>query len=298
MMAVRSLGYVRIGMRDPEEWARVGTDILGFTAATANDGSVRLRMDAAPFRYLIEVSESDTFVCAGWQYPSDRYGALLSTLAEQGIDAKEGDDDACSARAVAAFVSFKDPSGNTVEVFHTRDGGSDFLSPLNLNYVADDLGLGHVVLPALEHAATCEFYEKFLGFELSDELRLPPPMEGAPEMQINFYHAENPRHHSIACFNGPAPSGVVHLMTEYTTIDEVGECLDRVTQAGLPITASIGRHINDNMLSFYFLCPGGIPMEVGYDGEHFDWNVTKPTYSTAGDHWGHEYNFPGIIDDG
>ena len=291
-MAVSSLGYVRIGMRHPQEWAKVGQDILGFESATVEDGSVRLRLDEAPFRYLIEEAEAEGFICAGWEYPAVDYDALLAALAENGVDLNEGNVDACAARAVAAFTSFSDPSGNTVEVFHTRDKGSAFSSPLNLNYVADNLGLGHVVLPAMEHALTCEFYENVLGFGLSDELKLPPPMEGVPEMQINFYHADNPRHHSVACFNGPAPSGVIHLMTEYTTVDQVGECLDRVTRAGLPITASIGRHVNDNMLSFYFLCPGGIPMEVGYDGEQFDWSKTEPTYSTVGDHWGHEYNFP------
>lgn len=292
MMAVRSLGYVRIGMRDPNEWVITGRDILGLTSESTDDGSIRLRMDRAPFRYLIERAEADGFICAGWEYPDDEYDALLSSLADREIDFVQGDSDACLARGVAAVVSFQDPSGNTVEVFHSRGEGDGFSSPLDVNFVAGDLGLGHIVLPALEHAATCEFYEEVMGFGLSDELRLPPPMEGVPEMQINFYHADNPRHHSIACFNGPAPSGVVHLMTEYTTIDEVGECLDRVTQAGLPITASLGRHVNDNMLSFYFLCPGGIPMEVGYDGKQFDWSKTEATYSTIGDHWGHEYNFP------
>lgn len=291
-MAVSSLGYVRIGLQDPQEWARVGQDILGFEGITAEDGSVRLRLDSAPFRYLVEKSDTEGFLCAGWECQAADYHALLADLASRDIETEEGDAEACTARGVAAFVAFNDPSGNRVEVFHSRDAGSDFTSPLGLGYVAEDLGLGHVVLPAMEHAATCTFYEEVLGVGLSDELRLPPPMEGMPEMQINFYHADNPRHHSVAFFNGPAPSGVVHLMTEFTTLDEVGNCLDRVTAAGLPITASLGRHVNDNMLSFYFLCPGGVPMEVGYDGEQFDWSTTEATYSTVGDHWGHEYNFP------
>jgi 3,4-dihydroxy-9,10-secoandrosta-1,3,5(10)-triene-9,17-dione 4,5-dioxygenase len=46
------------------------------------------------------------------------------------------------------------------------------------------------------------------------------------------------------------------------------------------------------MVSFYFLAPGGIPMEVGFDGLQFDWTDFEPTNSTVGDHWGHAYNFP------
>ena len=56
-MSISSLGYVRIAMRDPQQWADVGQNILGFQTETAEDGSVRLRMDEAPFRYLIEPSQ-------------------------------------------------------------------------------------------------------------------------------------------------------------------------------------------------------------------------------------------------
>ena len=81
-------------------------------------------------------------------------------------------------------------------------------------------------------------------------------------------------------------------MTELTSLDAVGACLDRVNRAEIPVTASLGRHVNDGMVSFYFLTPGGIPMEVGYDGLQFDWKDFQATQSTVGDHWGHVYNFP------
>ena len=95
-MAVSSLGYVRIGMRDPQEWAKVGQDILGFESATVEDGSVRLRLDEAPFRYLIGEAEAEGFICAGWEYPAVDYDALLAALAENGVDLNEGNVDACA----------------------------------------------------------------------------------------------------------------------------------------------------------------------------------------------------------
>ena len=90
--------------------------------------------------------------------------------------------------------------------------------------------------------------------------------EGAPEARVIFMHADNPRQHSLALYNQPHPAGVVHLMVEVGTLDEVGMALDRVKQAGLPLLATLGRHINDNMCSFYVLAPGGIAVEYGYDG--------------------------------
>ena len=292
-MAVTALGYVRIQMRDPQEWRQVGEEVLGFAASTDAAGAVRLRLDDAPFRYWVEPGDEERFVAAGWECAAADYAQLVAALQAQGALIEVGDGEACSARSVAEFVVGRDPSGNVFELFHTRSPGTPFEPSLqDVGYVAGPLGLGHAVLPAAAHAETTAFYQDVLGFGLSDELTLPPPVEGAPEMRINFLHATNPRHHSIALFNGPAPSGVVHLMTELQTLDQVGACLDRVNAAGLPITASIGRHENDRMVSFYFLAPAGIPMEVGYDGLQLDWRNFTPTQSTRGDVWGHAYNFP------
>ena len=65
-MTISSLGYVRISLQNPQDWAQVGEEVLGFESGTDEDGSVRLRMDESPFRYLVEKSETEGFVCAGW----------------------------------------------------------------------------------------------------------------------------------------------------------------------------------------------------------------------------------------
>jgi 3,4-dihydroxy-9,10-secoandrosta-1,3,5(10)-triene-9,17-dione 4,5-dioxygenase len=82
-------------------------------------------------------------------------------------------------------------------------------------------------------------------------------------------------------------------MVEVSSLDEVGRAMDRAKAGGYPILASLGRHVNDNMCSFYVVAPGGIAVEYGYDGMLVDWDTYTPTVSTEGDHWGHEYNFPG-----
>jgi len=291
---IQSLGYVIIDMQDPAAWLDVGVNILGFNGQQDDSGTVKLKMDSAPSRYLIQRGDTDRFVSAGWQCSSDQYDALLADFSQQGMAIEQGNQDECAMRQVKAFVKGLDPSGNAFEVFHGRDDDAAFNSPLEgCGFVADDLGMGHLVLPAMDHAATSDFYQSVLGFGMSDDLTLPPPMAEMPEMCIHFLHAQNPRHHSLGLFNGPAPSGVVHLMAEYTTLDQVGACLDRVNKAGLPITATLGRHANDNMVSFYFLAPAGIPVEIGFDGAQFDWATFEPTQSTVGDLWGHEYSFPG-----
>ena len=53
--------------------------------------------------------------------------------------------------------------------------------------------------------------------------------------------------------------------------------------------ATLGRHCNDNMFSFYVDGPGDVPMEIGCDGLQVDWSDFEPTVSTVPDHWGHAY---------
>ncbi len=293
-LPISSLGYVRIGMNEPQEWADFGEAILGLQASRATDGRVQLRMDSAPARFIVEPATRPGFIAAGWACEHDDFDRLVGQLERAGIALTEGTMEACEQRSVQGFVSGFDPSGNCFELYHGRSQAADtaFESPIEgVRFIADELGLGHVVLPAPEHTATSDFYQSMLGFAMSDALTLPPPVEGAPEMIVYFLHARSPRHHSLGLFNAPVPSGIVHLMVEMTSLDAVGCCLDRVNAAGYPLTATLGRHLNDGMVSFYFLAPGGIPIEVGYDGKQFDWSDFEPTVSTVGDIWGHEYQF-------
>ena len=154
--------------------------------------------------------------------------------------------------------------------------------------------MGRIVVSAAEaFEETHDFYTGLLGLGDSDDLTLPPPAEGAPSIRVRFLHASNPRHHSLALFNLPVPSGVVHIMLEMRTIDDVGRAYDRVLAGGWALMAFLGRHCNDNMFSFYVIGPGGVPIEVGCEGRQVDWKDFEPTVSVVPDHWGHAYQLGG-----
>ena len=279
-----------------------GTSVLGLMEASREDaqGARFLRMDDHPFRFMIEPGDGDRLLAAGLEYRSAAdWQAACDALTGAGHTVEAGSDEEAARRCVAAFASVQDPSGNTVELYHGRQ--LDYI-PLNSpagvpGFVTSyqqtgDLGFGHLVLPAPDTAATIAFYTELLGLGITDTL-YPPGMEG---VQVTFMHANNPRQHSLALFNGPHPAGVVHMMVEVGSMDEVGKAMDRVKQANLPYLATLGRHVNDNMCSFYVLAPGGIAVEYGYDGLLIDWENHMPTVSTEGDLWGHEYHFPGVND--
>ena len=174
---IESLGYVRIGMRDPAQWAQLGESVLGFQAHTYGKGAVYLRMDSAPVRFIVEPAEQDGFICAAWECTSEHYKALVAKLAKQGVALAFGTAEDCTARSVDAFVTGLDPSGNRFEIFHGRGSAdSAFRSPIDgTAFVADALGLGHAILPASDIDATTDFYLEVMGFGMSDALTLPPP---------------------------------------------------------------------------------------------------------------------------
>lgn len=296
-MGVSNLGYVILEMQDPAAWAKFAKSVLGFGTAKSfgEKGAKYLRMDNAPFRYMIRKGDTDRFVAGGYQMASKKaFDEQIAAFEKAGCEVTHGSEKDAKHRAVKALASVIDPSGNRVEIFYGREKGEPFTPGHGIkSFKTGKMGLGHMVLPAPNNEETIKFYTKVMGFGVSDDLRLPAFAEGMPEQRIYFMHADNPRHHTLGLYNFPNPSGVVHLMAEVGTIDEVGDCMERVKKAGLHIFASLGRHANDEMISFYFFAPGGIGIEVGYDGKTVkDWSAFKPTKSKIGDLWGHEYDFP------
>lgn len=301
-MTVAAIGYLRIESTDTAAWMDFGTQVLGLMDAARDDADNArfLRMDKHPFRFMIEPSEQDRLLAVGLECRDQAsWQASCDTLASAGHSLQAGSSAEALRRCVSDFVTVKDPSGNTVELYYGRMlDYTPFNSPAGIprfvtgDEYTGDMGFGHAVIPAPATEETIAFYTDLVGLGICDDLRLTMP----PDTRIIFLHADNPRQHSLALYNQPHPVGVVHVMIEVETLDEVGKALDRAKQAGAPILASLGRHVNDNMCSFYVLGPGGIAIEFGYDGLLVDWDSYTPTVSTEGDLWGHEYNFPGVND--
>jgi 3,4-dihydroxy-9,10-secoandrosta-1,3,5(10)-triene-9,17-dione 4,5-dioxygenase len=103
----------------------------------------------------------------------------------------------------------------------------------------------------------------------------------------------NPRHHSLALAPFPAPAGIVHLMVEVATLDDVGCCMDRCARRGARASATLGRHANDLMVSFYVATPGGFDIEYGTDGRRVDDATWVSRETTAISLWGHQWGAGG-----
>lgn len=293
-MAVCSLGYLAINVMNRQEFEALACGVLGMQKVAGPDAeNDYYRVDDRVHRLIAVPAEEDSLLCSGWQVADAKaLEAVKDALDGQNVKWNALDALACAVRGVSEGISFLDPAGNRHDVCLGEEKTVEpFESPAGVSrFVTGDMGMGHVVLPALNFEETSQFLYDVLGFSLSDELPLPIG-EGGAILRIRFMHCANPRHHSLALFEGLHPAGCVHWMLEVPDVDTVGLAMDRAERAGVSLFSTLGRHTNDNMLSVYFMSPGGIGVEFGCDGLRMDWSDWEPKVLESGDLWGHVFQF-------
>lgn len=294
-MGIRSLAYMRIGATDMAAWREYGLKILGMIEGKGVDAeSLYLRMDDFPARLVIVPNDTDRLLVSGWETANAaELQDIRDRLSAAGVPFKEGTAEQLKDRRVVEMIAFEDTSGNSLEVFHGAAlEHRRIVSPYGHRFVTGEQGLGHVVLTTDDDDASLRFYRDVLRFKLRDSMRLPPQMVGRPAdgdpAWLRFLGC-NPRHHSLAFLPLPNPTGIVHLMLEVENSDDVGLCLDRALRKKVKMSATLGRHVNDEMLSFYMKTPGGFDIEFGCEGlevEDENWIARE---STAVSLWGHDF---------
>ncbi len=289
---IKSLGYIKVQTNDVDRWRTFAFDVLGFAKGSGPDASaLYLRMDERAARIVVVPGETDGVVAVGWEV-RDRPALLRvqETLQSAGVAVEPLPLDEADARRVEEAITFSDPTGTTVEVFHGAVlDHSPVVTPFGARFVTGAQGLGHVVLPATDPNAAFGFYTDVLGFLSRGAWRLPaPPQFGA--VRIRFLGV-NERHHSMAIvpsMRGGAP-GLIHVMVEVDRLDAVGLALDRVNTEGFQLSSTLGRHTNDKMVSFYVRAPGGWDIEFGTDGVRVDEKYYTAEEITADSYWGHHW---------
>lgn len=62
-----------------------------------------------------------------------------------------------------------------------------------------------------------------------------------------------------------------------------------VAEHDVKLSAILGRHVNDNMISFYMITPSGFAMEYGTGGKKMNWEENVVYETTRGSDWGHKF---------
>lgn len=284
MAEVRSLGYVLVTAGDLDAWEKFGTDLLGLQIAERTADRLRLRNDEKLYRLEINRGEGEGVTTLGWEVKGhDELNELITNLEANGYAVTRESSDLARERGVFELASFNDPDGLRLELFVAQMSDKrKFASPTGANFFTGEGGLGHVFQLVNEEEPYRKLYLDILGFKLSDYIDFGP-------IYGTFTHC-NPRHHSFAFAPVPnAPKGIGHIMFEVDDIDLVGRAYDKVLkEKAAPLAMSLGRHSNDQMISFYVNSPSGFQIEYGYGGLLIDDNDWTPRRYDVPGFWGHE----------
>jgi 2,3-dihydroxybiphenyl 1,2-dioxygenase len=281
-MQLQSFGYVGIRTGDLDEWATYATRFLGLQLVERSKKTLTLRMDDRKQRVVISAGGDDGIGFYGWQVAdAAALEALAARLEERGVNVARGSRVLADERRVKDLLVFSDPAGNRLEAFHGAEVTTEPFKPGRSisGFRTGPLGMGHAVLTAERLDEIVPFYTDVLGFRLSDYILRP--------FVAYFFHL-NPRHHSLA-FTQSGNNGVHHLMVELCYLDDVGQGYDLVLRRPELIGATLGRHTNDEMTSFYSISPSKFMVECGWGGRSIDPDNWTPQERTDGPSlWGHD----------
>jgi 3,4-dihydroxy-9,10-secoandrosta-1,3,5(10)-triene-9,17-dione 4,5-dioxygenase len=291
---IRSMGYARVASTDLEQWKHFAGKVLGLAEGRGPDpDNLYYRIDEVFARLTVFPAEADQLSCIGWELADHpALQAAREHLSKNGIDFEEGTAEELAERRVQELVRFTDPFDNVFELFHGIAYESrPVVTPYAANFVTGEQGMGHVVIPVSDDVEALRFYTDVLGFRLRDSMSMPGEFVGkepGSKVWLRFLGV-NPRHHSLAFLPMPNPSKCVHIMLEVDKLDDVGRALERVRKHKAPLSATLGRHMNDQMVSFYVKSPAGFDIEFGTEGLQVNDKTWVARESTAVSYWGHAF---------
>lgn len=279
---VHSMGYVVFNVTDIPAWLEFA-NAHGLQVTEHDDEHVFLRVDERTWRIELRKADTDGINAKGWEVQGpDDIAELSERLREGGYEVSQGEPEIIAHRKVTDLVWFTDPSGYRVELFYGQKKSRDpFVSPTGAEFETGDLGLGHLMMFVDDSDEYRRLYMDILRFRLSDFIDIGPDPG-------TFLHC-NPRHHSIAFANLPGtPARLGHLMLQVKDVNTVGQAYDWVLAGNAKLGSSLGRHTNDEMLSYYVKTPSGFEIEFGFGGLLIDDETWVPGRWNDANFWGHD----------
>lgn len=282
---VHNLGYLGVTVPDIAEWTKFGTEILGASMTTSEDGKTAfMKIDERVWRVALHEGERGNLAYLGFEVQGPvELSRAQQVLKDHGVDAEFVDGDRAAERRVHALLRLRDPGGNTVEIFYGQHNDYTFHSPLAVSrFVTGEQGLGHAVVGVGDLDATVDFYTSVFGFKISDLA-----VQGRAR---TIFLRCGPREHTLALHStDPARAPKLHhFMLEVGELDDVGLAYDRIFDNNVPLALTLGRHTNDSMVSFYCKSPAGFQIEYGWQGRQM-LPTDAATTMVKGDVWGHRF---------
>lgn len=277
------LRHVDLAVPDYDKQLAFYAGVWGLTTTADDTGIAFLAAEGSPEQYVVRLRRAEEkrldLVSYGAATPAD-----VDTLAERlGAD---------GVRLISVPGRLDTPGGGYGFRFFDVDGrtievSADVAARQHRRIEEKEaipVRLSHVVLNSPDLDRTRNWYERHLGFRLSDTLGHPQIGEVMHFMRIN------PQHHSMAVARGPHTS-LHHVSFEMRGIDEYMRGSGRVIRAGYTKIWGPGRHLAGDNTFTYFLDPHGNTVEYTTELEVLDEDTWHPhvydfSQPEVSDQWG------------
>jgi catechol 2,3-dioxygenase-like lactoylglutathione lyase family enzyme len=277
------LRHVDLAVPDFDRQVDFYSGVWGLTTIADDSGIAFLAAEGSPEQYVVRLRRA-----AEKRLDLVSYGAA----SPDDVDALAGQLRAASVELISPPGQLDTPGGGYGFRFFDVDGRtlevSADVQPRPHRRIEEQesipVRLSHVVLNAPDLDRTREWYERHLGFRLSDTLWHPALGEAMHFMRINSWH------HSMAIAKGPH-TALHHISFELRGLDEYMRGTGRLLRAGVRKIWGPGRHLAGNNTFSYFLDPHGNTVEYTTELERLDEDSWHPhvydfTQPEVADQWG------------
>jgi len=265
---ITHLRHVDLAVPDFEAQLDFFTSTWGLTSEHSDSGLAFLAAEGSPEQYVVRLRQSPDkridLISFGAATPAD-VDTLAQQVAADGVTLVSEPGTLQTPGGGYGFRFF-DNEGRTVEV------SADVAVRQHRKIEEGEsipVRLSHVVINSADPDSTRAFYEKHLGFALSDTLMHPRMGEMMWFMRVNAWH------HSMAIARGPHPS-LHHASFEMRGIDEYMRGTGRLLRAGVEKIWGPGRHLAGNNTFSYFLDPHGNTVEYTTELDLIDEDTWHP----------------------
>jgi 3,4-dihydroxy-9,10-secoandrosta-1,3,5(10)-triene-9,17-dione 4,5-dioxygenase len=290
---VFGLGYIRVWEGDLAQWQQFAEGVLGMMAERDGNSRLLVRMDDWVGRFIVDDSPASFSqgpgspvpnVAIGWECTSEEaWVSARRAIDDAGVPTEDGDGPAAWCRD---WFACTDPSGFRCEFFYggKLDPASQFVSPTGVGFITGEQGMGHALVFANALPKSLDFYSHVLGYQVREG-------KSADDGTLRAaFLSPNQREHSLAILATDEPSRLGHVLIEVSELDAVGRAMDRCLDGLAPMTVSLGRHWNDQMISFYLRTPSGFDIEYGFGGRKVAperWSRREQGGTGLMSSWGH-----------